>query len=125
CSEEEVADECGGCSSRKNPQESRIIFLYVPPTHLLSISLLYHSTPRVTVKTLQDERSINNTATSTGPWRLTGAGLSPGTAVISLSHDRECSEAVGKRGCSPGESRAPRRALVPSSHLALLRQNDE
>lgn len=64
-------------------------------------------------------------ATSTGPWRLAGAGLSPGTAVISLSHDRECSEAVGKRGCSPGESRAPRRALAPSSHLALLRQNDE
>ncbi|KAF3845928.1 hypothetical protein F7725_003006 [Dissostichus mawsoni] len=68
---------------------------------------------------------IEVAATSRGPWRLAGAGLSPGTAVISLSHNRECSEEVGKRGCSPGESRAPWRALAPSSHLTLLRQNDK
>ncbi|KAK5855796.1 hypothetical protein PBY51_007438 [Eleginops maclovinus] len=64
-------------------------------------------------------------ATSRGPWCLTGAGLSQGTAVISLSHNRGCNEEVGKRGCSPGESRAPRRAFAQSSHLTLRRQHDE
>lgn len=57
------------------------------------------------------------------PAALLGAGLSPGAAVISLSHSRGMERGGGDEGCSPGESQAPPRALAPSSHLTARCQN--